>query len=112
MLESATQASQAEHAVQAANTFEPDQPPVELIWPGLFLIGGLAADFLHYVVGSLTWGGYHRYREIIGTTQDEDFLAPRWMNWPGNLLFGLKLLLICVAYSLLILFLVDKLGAA
>lgn len=85
--------------------------PDELIWPGLCLLGGLAADFLHYVVGSLIWGGYNRYKEIIGTLEDQDFLAPRWMNWPGNLLFCTKLFLICAAYSLLILFLVDKLRA-
>ena len=86
--------------------------PPELIWPGLLLVGALAADFLHYLAAAVMWGGYHRHKERKGINDDQEFLAARWVNWPGNAFFGTKLALVVAAYALLIVFLVGKLNAA
>ena len=86
--------------------------PPELVWPGLLLVGGLAADFLHYVAGVIMWGSYGRYMELKGVDNDQEFFAPSWMNWPGNTFFVSKLVLIALAYALLVIFLIGKVIAA
>ena len=80
-----------------------DKPtiPCVLRYAGVLLVMGLALDFLQYIVGTIIWGGYHRYKENrVGN--DDDFLAPRQINWPVNALFVLKLVTIFVAYILLV----------
>lgn len=59
--------------------------PHELILPAFVLVLALSADFLHYVVATFAWGMYHRYKEKKGATEKDQFLAPRWINWPTTL---------------------------
>ena len=86
--------------------------PPELILPGVLLVAGLAADFLHYALGSIIWGCYHRYKEINGTIETDEFLAPSPINWPGNFMFFCKSVLIAIAYYLLLVFLLGRLSSA
>ena len=75
--------------------------PNNLRWAGILLVGGLGCDFLQYVVGTVVWGVYHRIKEKR-TLKDEEFLAPRWINYPANSCFVLKQIAIGVAYILLV----------
>jgi hypothetical protein len=80
--------------------------PHELILPAFVLVLALSADFLHYVVATIAWGIYQRYKEKSGATEKEQFFAPTWINWPTTFfLFPLKILFVCTAYILLLRFL-------
>ena len=86
--------------------------PAELVWPTILLVGGLAADFFHYLIASEIWRFYARHREKAGSSQTEEFLAPPQLNWPAMLLFYIKLVFTIAAYALLLSFLIGKLNAA
>ena len=98
--------------VLKSDTVDGPKIPTELFTPGLFLVLSLALDLLHYVTGALAWGAIGRIKELRGTTEDEDFLAPRWANWPGNLMFCAKLISVGVAYYFLLLFLFGHLATS
>ena len=82
--------------------------PDNLRWAGALLIGGLALDFLQYILGTVVWGAYHRFKEKRNTPEDEEFLAPQWINYPANTCFVLKQGAIFLACLLLI---VSMLGS-
>jgi hypothetical protein len=76
--------------------------PDNLRWAGVLLIAGLALDFLHYIVGTIVWGAYNRFKETQNTPETQEFLAPRWINYPSNTCFVLKQVAIFLACILLI----------
>lgn len=94
---------------EAAGNYE---VPAELVWPTIFLVGGLATDFLHYLVASEIWKFYARRKENAGIPQTDEFLVSSKINLPINLLFYTKLVFTIVAYALLLSFLIGKLNAA
>jgi hypothetical protein len=79
-----------------------------LYWPGIFFVGALAADLLHYVYGAIVWGVFHRRQELRGLARDVEFKAPRWVNWPTFTFFSLKLLLVGIGYALLLTHLIAR----
>ena len=83
--------------------------PVALVWPAILLVSGLTLDLFQYVYGTIAWGTYHRMMEKRDTPEDKEFEAPRWLNWPTNAFFTLKIPAIAVAYILLLNFLFGKL---
>lgn len=76
--------------------------PSDLRWASFMLIIGLALDFLQYIVATIVWGIYHRFKERKHTSEDQDFLAPRAINYPANACFLLKQVAIFIAYILLL----------
>lgn len=80
--------------------------PDELFLPGLLLVIGLSLDLLHYVVKSEIWYRVTRSKEKAGITE---FTVPEWVNYPGDILYWLKVVATIIAYALLIRFLVAKL---
>jgi len=76
--------------------------PYVLRWAGILLVSGLALDFLQYILASIVWGSYHRHKEKIGISEQEEFLAPRWINYPSIICFTLKQALIFIAYIFLV----------
>ncbi len=80
-----------------------------LYWPGIFFVGALSADLLHYVYGAIVWGVFHRRQELRGLARDAEFKAPRWVNWPTFTFFSLKLLLVGIGYALLLVHLLGRL---
>ena len=89
--------------------------PSPLIPASLFLVLGLSLDLLHCVVATAVWAVYNRHKEQVlnakhqahkGFDPEEDqFLAPRQINWPANLFFWSKITSISIAYVLLLRFL-------
>jgi len=75
--------------------------PGDLRWAAVLLVVGLGLDFLQYILGTIVWGGYQRIKELKDTSEEDDFLAPRMMNWPANTCFALKQVAIFLAYVLL-----------
>ncbi len=82
--------------------------PKDLTFVGLILIGGLAADFLQYFWASGVWGAFGRIKERQ-VQKSDDFLAPPWLNYPTNVFFWGKLILVVVAYLLLAVALASRL---
>jgi hypothetical protein len=72
-----------------------------LLWAGTLGTSALAADFLQSLYGTLAWGTFHRTKERAGLSQEQEFRAPRKINWPTNTFFGLKIVALGAAYALL-----------
>ena len=85
--------------------------PTVLLKAGCFAVAALAADFLQYAYGTAAWGLLHRKKELAGVAPDEDFKAPRSINWPSTLLFWLKTLAIVVTYIYLLIYFAQALRA-
>ncbi len=79
-----------------------------LLLAGSLFVLSLGSDLLHYSVSAVVWGTYTRAKERSGVTQDASFVAPRWINWPGIALFGLKLALSLAAYATLAIELLSR----
>jgi hypothetical protein len=86
----------------------PDVPNA-LFTPGAFLVTSLACDLLHYLFGSVMWGTFSRWKERHGTSEEDEFLAPGWINWPANVFYASKFVTVAIAYGLLLTYLVQKL---
>jgi len=82
--------------------------PRTLLLPTILLVFGLGFDLLQYVAGSIIWGSYGRIKEKSGIGVEEEFEAPRQINWITNTLFGLKIVTIICAYVLILKFLIYK----
>lgn len=74
----------------------------QLLLPLLLFVACLGSHLLHYIAATLAWGAFHRFKEAH-TKADEraEFLAPPWINWPGNLFFIAKVVLVIVGYATL-----------
>jgi len=81
--------------------------PHDLLWCGIFLLCGLIFDIFQYLIASVIWGSYHRYKENK-ISEDHEFKAPRYINWPANTFFALKAVAMVAAYCVLIKFLFDS----
>jgi hypothetical protein len=82
--------------------------PDALIPAAVFIVIGLASDLLHCIYGTAAWGIYHRCKENKNTRKNAEFEAPRWINWPTNTFFVLKVISIFLAYCFILYFLFDK----
>jgi len=63
-------------------------PP--LLTAGALLIVSIGLDLLQYVCAAGTWGWFGRKIERQLRDSEDQFLAPRWINWPAILFFWLK----------------------
>jgi hypothetical protein len=80
--------------------------PHALILPAFSLVAALTFDVLHYLVATIIWGSFNRYKERKATKEGTEFRAPVWFNWPTTfVLFPLKILAVAFAYFLLLQFL-------
>ena len=84
--------------------------PVELFLPGILIISGLVLDLAQYVIGALFWGFYARLMEKKGKRDDDQFDAPRWINWPALVCFWMKIISMIVAYVFLFRFLWNQIA--
>jgi len=76
--------------------------PHQLHAAAVVLIAGLALDAIHYLAGSLIWGGYAlHYRAKAEDAMGE---APMWPFWTLNCLFLAKTLAVAVGYVILLLY--------
>lgn len=65
-------------------------------------------DFLQYAANTIIWGLYHRVKETSGSGEEDEFLAPAWINYPANALFYLKLVATIIAYGLVVAAMADS----
>lgn len=73
--------------------------PNDLLFPLTCFVVGLAFDLLQYFYASAAWGIYSRLKELeLGDNSTNDFLAPRWINWPTILFFWLKAIALITGY--------------
>jgi hypothetical protein len=85
------------------------QLPADLLYPGLFVVASLALDLLQYVAASVMWGTFMRLQERRKVSEDTEFLAPPFLNWPALIAFWSKLAAVAVAYLLLLQYIVGHL---
>ena len=87
--------------------------PPALVKPALFFCAALAFDLFQYVVATVCWGTFHRYREnrLSKPGDDPVLQAPRWINWPQMTFFILKLMSVAVGYVMILMFLVRSTGS-
>lgn len=78
--------------------------PEQLLLPLVLIVLGLALDLLQYVFAAVIWGVYQRQKEKQ-VAEDDEFEAPRYLNWPAIGFFALKSSAIVAAYVLLLSFL-------
>ena len=76
--------------------------PRTLLFPAVLLILGLGFDLFQYLYASIAWGAYHSHKEKTGTQEDEEFKAPRPINWLTDTFFVLKIVSIVLAYILIL----------
>ncbi len=83
--------------------------PNDLLAPTILLVAGLGCDLAQYLFGGITWGIYHRHIEQLDNPPSDEEGAPKWLNWPTNTFYWLKIACIVAAYSLLLVFLWGEL---
>jgi len=81
--------------------------PHDLVWGSIFLLCGLISDILQYLIATVIWGCYHRYKEKR-ISEGTEFQASQYINWPANTFFALKAIAMVAAYWVLIKFLFDS----
>ena len=82
----------------------------KLLLPLIFFVATLAFDLFHYLWGTLIWGFFVRKEEKKlkdVATEDPDLEAPAWFNWPTNIFFYLKAILVIIGYVFLFIHLVK-----
>ena len=73
-----------------------------LLWPlGMFSLS-IAFDLLHYVSSTVAWGLYFRHKDKQGVPRDQEFRAPRQLNWPALAFFWTKTVLTLIGLALLL----------
>jgi len=82
--------------------------PRALAIPGGFLVLALSCDLLQYAVGAAFWGGFARRQELSGAASEDEFLAPRWINWPMLVFFWAKIASVGIAYASLLAFIFSR----
>ena len=85
------------------------QLPRLLLWAAMFAVLALAFDVLQSLYGTIAWGWFHRRKEHERLSDDEEFKAPRQINWPTNWLFYLKVAALAVCYVFLFRYLIMQL---
>jgi hypothetical protein len=94
--------------------FKTDMPtghptiPHDLIVPGILIIAALAIDLLQYITATVTWRLYYRHLEKKHIARVSEH--SKWLELPIWGLFGIKIVLVIVAYIFILLFLVSALG--
>ena len=73
----------------------------KFLLPLVCFIIGLTFDLLHYIFASASWGIFHRFKEK-NHKEDEDFLAPSWINWPPLIFFWVKVFATLFGYGTLL----------
>jgi len=74
--------------------------PNNLLIPAILIVISLTSDLSQYIAGSIAWGVYNRIKEKRGTSDKENFEAPRYINWATNAFFITKIICMAIAYFL------------
>ena len=73
--------------------------PTAFLTPLVLIVLALAFDLLHYIIGAAIWSRFGRSKEL---TNNQEFDAPGWLNWPTLGLYYAKLTLVMIAYAFLV----------
>lgn len=76
--------------------------PLTLVLPSFLLVLALSFDLLHYFSGNLV---LEYFTHQAQKNQQDNFVAPFWMNYPNRFFFYGKTLLIAISYLYLLGFL-------
>src|SRR5213595_3623097 len=75
----------------------------DLLLPAILIVIVLTLDLLQYVAGSVTWDIFMRIKENEEEiTEDSVFTVSKKINYPMNIFFWLKLIIMVTAYVMII----------
>ena len=84
--------------------------PEELILPAIFLVISLTCDMFQYIYKVVVWAIIFRHREIDikknQWTRDKEFEHSSNLNIPTWFFWGIKILLVLLAYFIILKFLI------
>jgi len=81
----------------------------ELVFPSILLASALAFDILQYIYQSAAWAIFFRYHEKRSIDENQDILAPSFMNYFSWFCFIMKVLLVIISYIYIIRYLLENL---
>ena len=82
--------------------------PERLTISAVLIVMSLSFDLLQYIMGSIIWGSFHRFYERKGKKEDDKVNASRYLNYPQNICFALKIVSMLLSYVYLLLFLFSN----
>lgn len=80
-------------SVAASLAIEP-----KLLLAAILIFASLSFDLAQYLLGTLMLFSYFRYKERMGTTEEQNFDLPAWLPLPMWICFWLKSGLVLAAY--------------
>jgi len=101
-------------AIAIAWVFKTDQAgqpsiPQMLFAAAAWAIVTLSLDALQYLYAAAAWGVFHRHKE---KKKEEEYTAPRAINWPTLVFFWGKSVTIVVAYGYVFRYLLSRVATA
>lgn len=81
----------------------------ELFLPAILFVLSLSFDICQYIYQTIAWNWFFEKHEKAKVKEDDDILAPRWMNYPSNVFFWLKVFALLSAYVIIIRYLSENL---
>ena len=76
-----------------------------------FLVAiSLICDFLQYLYGGIAWSAFHASKEKADVSENTDFKAPRWINYPTNSFYFAKVVSVLVAYFIIANFILARIS--
>ena len=84
--------------------------PEELHLPTIFLVLCLFIDLAQYIVGTLIYWRYFRWKEKQRTERNKEFKGSIMLTLPGWIFWVIKIILIIAAYVSLLYYLSVQLG--
>lgn len=83
--------------------------PRDLLIPLYFIIISLVLDLSQYLIGSIAWTIFHRYKEKKGIEDETDLKAPRWISNILYFIFFLKVVFNIFAFIFLFIYISKEL---
>jgi hypothetical protein len=82
--------------------------PDDLLLPLVLFVLSLSCDLLHYIYASAAWRIFYRMCEKKGMEDDQETLAPSWINRPSEALLILKVIGVGIGYLLIAISLISR----
>lgn len=80
----------------------------KLILPSILIVAALAFDLLQYIYQSITWAIFYTYYKRKWKSEDKKIDSPEYLNYIAWLFFGIKVILVIIAYWEIFGFLINK----
>ena len=80
----------------------------DLILPAILIVSALTFDMLQYIYQSITWAIFYTIKNRKYKSEDKEIKSSEYLNYPSWFFFGVKVLLVLIAYWHIFGFLLNK----